>query len=128
MTFTILDESGEVLTEITSRLGRSSGHLIVDWATRPDVLFQHYFDRGSRAVTVVIDAAKWSATLGTRWHMGARSWFLHEFVRIDGPVSASRQRHFTRDSGNSPDDTAAALASKRPEALAATPPAQVVPS
>lgn len=79
MKITVLDEQGLVLTEITSRVGRSPGHILVDWATRPDALFQYYFDRGSRAVTAVIGAAEWSAVLGTRWQMGARFWFLHTF-------------------------------------------------
>lgn len=75
----LLDEQGVDLTEITSHLGRSPGQMLVDWASRPDALFRYYFDRGQRAVTAVIGAAKWSAVLGTRWQMGARFWFLHTF-------------------------------------------------
>jgi hypothetical protein len=95
MTFTLLDEHGEELTEVTSHLGRSAGHMLVDWATRPDLLFHYYFDRGSRTVTAMIDAAKWSAKLGTRWQMGERFWFLHELLLIEAPVATSGQMNFT---------------------------------
>ncbi|MHB8378092.1 MAG: hypothetical protein ACYDEB_14230 [Dehalococcoidia bacterium] len=98
MKVTLLDEQGVELTKITSHLGRSPGQMLVDWATRPDALFQYYFDRGSRSVTAVIGAAKWSAVLGTRWQMGARRWFLHTF----NPVGAAQRRqraHWTQDSG-----------------------------
>jgi len=57
MQVTLLDETGSSSAEITSHLGRSSGQMLVDWATRPDALFQYYFDRGSRTVTAVIGAA-----------------------------------------------------------------------
>src|SRR5512141_721993 len=85
MKVTLLDEHGTELTEVTSHLGRSSGHLLVDWATRPDALFQYYFDRGRRTVTLVSNAVRYSALLETRWQMGARFWFLHQFnlVRAD---------------------------------------------
>jgi hypothetical protein len=53
--------------------------MLVDWATRPDALFQYYFDRGGRTVTVVVGGAMWSAVLGTRWQMGSRFWFLQTF-------------------------------------------------
>ena len=76
MKVTLLDAQDLVLTEITSHVGRSPGQMLVDWATRPDALFQYYFDRGGRTVTVVVGAAMWSAVLGTRWQMGARFWFL----------------------------------------------------
>ncbi len=91
----LLDEQGVELTEITSHLGRSPDQMLVDWATRPDALFQYYFDRGSRTVTAVIDVATWSAVLGTRWQMGARFWFLHKFHPVRaaprGPSAASTQ-------------------------------------
>ena len=77
MEITLLDERGEVLTDIASHVGRVPSVIIVDWATRPDALFRYYFDRGRRIVTAVIQGAAWSAVLGTRWRMGARSWFLH---------------------------------------------------
>ena len=98
MTFTLLDEQGDEITEITSHLARSAGHMLVDWATRPDVLFHYYFERGSRTVTAVIGAAKWSAVLGTRWQMGARFGSLHEFLPIDGPIEAAGQAYFIPDS------------------------------
>ncbi len=82
MQATLLDEEGMVLTEITSHAGRSPGQVLVDWATRPDVLFQYYFDRGGSSVTMVRDAEQYSAVLGTRWQMGARFWFLHTLHRL----------------------------------------------
>jgi hypothetical protein len=82
MKVTLLDEHGTELTEVTSHLGRSSGHLLVDWATRPDALFRYYFDRGRRTVTLVSNAVQYSAVLETRWQMGARFWFLHQFNRV----------------------------------------------
>lgn len=71
MQVTVLDEQGLVLTEIASHVGRP-GQMLVDWATRPDTLFQYYFDRGGSAVTLMHNAARRSAVLGTRWQMGAR--------------------------------------------------------
>jgi hypothetical protein len=115
MNVTLLDEQGSELTEIRSHLGRSSGQMLVDWATRPDALFHHYFDRGSRTVTAVIGAATWTAQLGTRWKMGARFWFLHGFrPEWDAPVrriepsrvvrepapAADRRRHAARHRGD----------------------------
>jgi hypothetical protein len=85
MQATLLDDQDLVLTEITSHVGRSPGQMLVDWATRPDALFQYYFDRGGRTVTVVVGGAMWSAVLGTRWQMGARFWFLQTF----NPVRAA---------------------------------------
>lgn len=82
MKVTLLDEQGLVLTEVSSHVGRSPGQMLVDWATRPDALFQYYFDRDGRAVTLVTDAARYSAVLGTRWQMGARFWFLRTFDRL----------------------------------------------
>ncbi len=79
MKVTLLDEHGTELTEVTSHVGRSSGQLLVDWATRPDVLFRYYFDQGRRTVTLVSNAVQYSALLETRWQMGARFWFLHQF-------------------------------------------------
>jgi hypothetical protein len=40
MQATLLDDQDLVLTEITSHVGRSPGQMLVDWATRPDALFQ----------------------------------------------------------------------------------------
>ena len=82
MKVTLLDEQGVELTEVSSHLGRSSGRLLVDWATRPDALFRYYFDRGRRTVTLVSNAVQYSAILDTRWQMGARFWFLHQFSLI----------------------------------------------
>ncbi len=82
MKVTLLDEQGVELTEVTSHLGRSSGQLVVDWATRPDALFRYYFDRGRRTVMLVNNAVQYSALLETRWQMGARFWFLHQFNLI----------------------------------------------
>jgi hypothetical protein len=84
MKVTLLDDQDLVLTEITSYVGRSPGQMLVDWATRPDALFQYYFDRGGRTVTLVSKGERYSAVLGTRWQMGARFWFLHTFnpVRV----------------------------------------------
>jgi len=79
MKVTLLDEHGTELTEVTSHVGRSSGQLLVDWATRPDVLFRYYFDQGRRTVTLVSNAVQYSALLETRWQMGSRFWFLHQF-------------------------------------------------
>jgi len=98
MKITVLDEQGLVLTEITARVGRSPGHILVDWATRPDALFQYYFDRGSRAVTAVIGASEWSAVLGTRWQIGARCWFLHVLVPVRAPAVAAARACSTPDS------------------------------
>jgi hypothetical protein len=90
MKATLLDEEGVELTEITSHVGQGSGQMLVDWATRPDVLFKYYFDRGRRVVGVEADAKRYTAILGTRWQMGARFWFLHTFqsttTRRDRPV------------------------------------------
>jgi hypothetical protein len=79
MKVTLLDEHGMELTEVTSHVGRSPGQLLVDWATRPDALFRYYFDQGRRTVTLVSNAVHYSALLETRWQMGARFWFLHQF-------------------------------------------------
>ena len=85
MKVTLLDEHGTELTEVNSHLGRAPGRLLVDWATRPDALFRYYFDRGRRTVMLVSNAVQYSALLETRWQMGARFWFLHQFnlVRAD---------------------------------------------
>jgi hypothetical protein len=92
MQATLLDDQDLVLTEITSHVGRSPGQMLVDWATRPDALFQYYFDRGGRTVTVVVGAAMWSAVLGTRWQMGARFWFLHTFNPVRAAPRGPRAR------------------------------------
>ena len=76
MKVTLHDEDGVALTEITSHLGRSSGQMLVDWATRPDALFLYYFDCGRRMVTLTLDEKWHAAVLGTRWQMGSRFWFL----------------------------------------------------
>ena len=81
MNVTLLDDQGVKLTDITSHLGRSSDKMLVDWATRPDALFQYYFG-GRRTVSVVSNEEQYSAVLGTRWQMGARFWFLHAFKRV----------------------------------------------
>lgn len=80
----LFDGEGAVLTEVRSHAGRAGGHLLVDWATRPDSLFQYYFDRGGRAVTLVSNDVRCAALLGTRWQMGARFWFLHALHPIGG--------------------------------------------
>ena len=90
MKVTLLDEQGVQLTEITSHLGRSAGQMLVDWATRPDALFQYYFG-GRRAVSVVTNEQQYSAVLGTRWQMGSRFWFLHEFTREPAPEFEPRR-------------------------------------
>ncbi|MDP9238521.1 MAG: hypothetical protein M3P30_14190 [Chloroflexota bacterium] len=105
MTFTLLDEQGVELTEVTSHLGRSDSHMLFDGATRTDLLFHYYFDRGSRTVTAVIGAAKWSARLGTRWQMGARLWFLHEFLLIDASIEAAGQADSIPESLRRTEDT-----------------------
>jgi len=88
MKVTLLDEHGMELTEVTSHVGRSPGHLLVDWAIRPDALFRYYFDQGRRTVTLVSNAVQYSALLETRWQMGARFWFLHRFNLVRAaPVS-----------------------------------------
>ena len=79
MKVTLLDEHGMELTEVTSHVGRSTGQLLVDWAIRPDALFRYYFDQGRRTVTLVSNAVQYSALLETRWQMGTRFWFLHQF-------------------------------------------------
>ncbi len=81
MKATLLDEGGMELTEITSH--GVAGQMVVDWATRPDSVFQYYFDRGRRLVTVVADGERCTALLGTRWQMGARFWFLHTFRPLE---------------------------------------------
>jgi hypothetical protein len=98
MKVTLLDDQDLVLTEITSHVGRSPGQMLVDWATRPDALFQYYFDRGGRTVTFVNNAARYSAVLGTRWQMGARFWFLHTFNPARVAPRGPRVRS-TQDSG-----------------------------
>jgi hypothetical protein len=97
MQVTLLDDQDLVLTEITSHVGRSPGQMLVDWATRPDALFEYYFDRGGRTVTLVSNAARYSATLGTRWKMGSRCWFLHTF----NPVRAAPRGRGARSTQNS---------------------------
>ncbi len=47
MKVTLLDEQGVELTEVSSHLGRSSGRLLVDWATRPDALFRYITSTGA---------------------------------------------------------------------------------
>ena len=121
MQVTLLDEEGLVLTEITSHLGRSPGQMLVDWATRPDVLFQYYFDRGQRAVTAIVGAAKWSAVLGTRWQMGARFWFLHQFLPLRTPARAAKHANSTRNSVPGVSDTRAVEATSHSGASAAVP-------
>ncbi len=91
MKVTLLDETGVELSEVTSHLGRSQDQMLVDWAMRPDALFQYYFDRRKRTVTAVIDAVTWSAVLDTRWQMGARFWFLREVNPVQAPAQASGQ-------------------------------------
>ena len=104
MNLLLLDEQGQELSEVMSHVGKSPGQLVVDWATRPDALFRHYFDRGSRTVTAVTEAARWSAVLGTRWQMGARRWFLHELSlarpRTEGTGEARVLRTTAGDAGN----------------------------
>lgn len=97
MQVTLLDEQGVKLTEITSHVGRSSGEMVVDWATRPDALFQYYFG-GRRTVSVVSNEEQYSAVLGTRWQMGARFWFLHEFNRVPASLLEPRPQ-LAQDSG-----------------------------
>ena len=105
MNLLLLDEQGQELSEVTSHVGKSPGQLVVDWATRPDALFRHYFDRSSRTVTAVTDAARWSAVLGTRWQMGARRWFLHELSlarpHTEGTGQARALRTTAGDGGKS---------------------------
>ncbi len=98
MQVTLLDEQGLVLTEIRSHVGRSPGQMLVDWAIRPDALFRYYFDRGGRTVTLVNQAVRYSAVLGTRWQMGARFWFLHTFQHARR-VSCGQPARPTQDSG-----------------------------
>ncbi len=112
MKVTLLDEQGLELTEITSHVGRSPNRMLVDWATRPDALFEFYFDRGSRTVTAAIGAAKWSAMLGTRWQMGARFWFLHTFHA----VPASPRDRLARSTRDSSGLAARRSSNSRPEA------------
>ncbi len=75
MHITLLDERGCGLSDMTSHFGKP-GQLLMDWAARPDALFQYYFDRDGRVVTVVHGAARYAAILGTRWQMGTRFWYL----------------------------------------------------
>ena len=91
MKVTLLDEQGVELTEVSSRVGRPPGQMLVDWATRPDVLFKYYFDRGRRTVTMVNNAERYRATLGTRWQMGVRFWFLHMFNPVPGAPLGPRE-------------------------------------
>ena len=88
MNGTLLDEHGIELTDITSHLGRSSGQMLVDRATRPDALFHYYFGRGQRAVTLVENAERSTGILGTRWQTGTRVWFLHTFGFVSSPAQA----------------------------------------
>jgi hypothetical protein len=89
MKVTLLDETGVELSEVTSHLGRSPDQMLVDWAMRPDALFQYYFDRRKPTVTAVVGEATWSAVLDTRWQMGARFWFLREFNPVQAPAEAA---------------------------------------
>jgi hypothetical protein len=97
MKVTLLDDQGAELTEITSHLGRSAGRMLVDRAVRPDALFQYYFG-GRRTVGVVTSEEQYSASLGTRWQMGGRFWFLHEFSHIPS-VPYNARTHSAQDSG-----------------------------
>ncbi len=121
MKVTLLDEQGVVLTEASSHVGRSPGQMLVDWATRPDALFQYYFDRDGRAVTLVIEAARYSAVLGTRWQMGARFWFLHTFDRVRA-ASPDPRTCSTQDSGL----VAVSIRSGQTRRATATPPAPAI--
>jgi hypothetical protein len=108
----LFDSQGDELTEITSHMGGSSGHVLVDWATRPDALFTYYFDKGHRAVIAVTGVLTSSARLGTRWQMGARFWFLHDVQPLDASPYGPRSR-FTRGTWFAPGDGAS------PDAMAA---------
>ncbi len=99
MKVTLLDEQGIELTEIMSRLGRSSGQMLVDWALRPGALFHYYFGRGERAVTMVENAEQYACALGTRWQRGSRIWFLHAFDAVISPVQTTEPACFTPESG-----------------------------
>jgi hypothetical protein len=105
MKITLLDEKGVELSEISSHLGRSSSQMLVDWATRPDALFEYYFDRHRRMVTAVIDAVTWSAVLDTRWQMGARFWFLREFNPVHALAQAAGQARSTLEPAPGASDT-----------------------
>jgi hypothetical protein len=105
MKVTLLDEQGVEFTEITSHLGRSPGQVLVDWATRPDALFQYYFDRGRRTVTLVNNGERYPAVLGTGWQLGARFWFLREFLAVSAPAQAAGQARSTPDSVPGAGDT-----------------------
>ncbi len=87
MRITLRDKHGAVLTEILSHLGRP-GQLLVDSVAQPGALFQYYFERGGRSVTLMYDAAHYSAVLSTRWKMGVRFWFLHQFDLLWAPYGA----------------------------------------
>ncbi len=88
MNATLLDEQGTELTHITAHPGASDGLVLVDWATRPDALFRHYFDHGRRAVTLLSDTERYLAMLDTRWQMGSRFWFLRTFSLVSSPAQA----------------------------------------
>jgi hypothetical protein len=90
MQITLLDDHRHPLTEVASHPGKSPGRMLVDWATRPDAMFEYYFDRGGRIVTVERGAASWRAILGTRWQMGARFWFLDIFSAASTNPDAPR--------------------------------------
>jgi hypothetical protein len=98
MKVTLFDERGVELTRITARIGRSPDQMLVDWAARPDALFEYYFDRSSRAVTAVDGETTWSAVLGTLWQMGARRWFIHDIVRIKDRASSVEQQSASMNS------------------------------
>jgi hypothetical protein len=97
MNLTLLDEHGVELTEISSDVGGSPGQMLVDRATRPDLLFRYYFDRGQRNVTLVREGEHCAATLGTQWQMGARSWFVRELLPGSAPPQLAGQARFKLD-------------------------------
>ncbi len=99
MNGTLLDEHGIELTDITSHLGRSSGQMLVDRATRPDALFHYYFGRGQRAVTLVENADRYTGVLGTHWQMGTRVWFVHAFDPAGSLPEAIEPAYSTPETG-----------------------------
>jgi hypothetical protein len=121
MKVTLLDEAGIELSEVTSHLGRSQDQMLVDWAMRPDALFQYYFDRRKRTVTALVGEATWSAVLDTRWQMGARFWFLREFNPLQAPAQAAGQARSAPEPAPGDRETRrsrAARAAAAPDALA----------
>lgn len=90
MDATLLDGAGEILSEITYRLTKLPGRLVVDWVDRPDALFNHYFN--GRGGDLVLDSAgiQTPTVLGTKWISRTRIWYLDGAAQVPDVATVTR--------------------------------------